>query len=120
MKIKNLIYNENSINNYLKMTDYENFLNVVIKDNKYLFNLNSNIYFFIDGSIVLNFVLKTDMHWPTISYQIYGTPRLAWFLYKINQVNGKNIFKIKKSGDVIKYIDLNLLLSHINALTEDE
>lgn len=120
MKIKNLIYDDNNIDDYLKVTDYENLLDIVIKDDKYLFNLNSNIYFYIDGNIVLNYILKTDMHWPTISYQIYGTPRLAWFLYKINKVNGKNIFNIKKSGDIIKYIDLNTLITYINSLSDEE
>jgi hypothetical protein len=44
------------------------------------------------------------MHWPLISYKLYGTTRLVWLLWKLNDIEPTNIFDIKYPGDKILYL----------------
>lgn len=118
MKIRELkkLMNDTS---FLKMTDLENIFNVYVdKNNNYIFNLNSSLYFSFNRALLDNYTCTFNMHWPLISYKLYGTTRLAWLLYKLNDVSTKDIFKILHAGDVIKYIDKEKLENIINTITE--
>ena len=44
------------------------------------------------------------MHWTLISYKIYGTTRLAWLLWKANNVQMADTFKVKMPGDIVYYL----------------
>lgn len=104
---------------WLKITDFENIFDVYL-DNKqnYHYNLNQTIYFDISEDNLLEYICTTNCAWPLISYQIYGTTRLAWFLMKINKVDTKNIFDKKQPGDIIKYLErekLQQVISDLNS-----
>ena len=104
MKISDIDYKP--IEDNLKITDFENFLNVYIdKRGNYVFNLNCGLYFDVDRETLPTLVLDHDAHWPTISYKIYKTTRLAWLLMRVNRVGLVDLFKMKQTGDIIYYIN---------------
>lgn len=49
------------------------------------------------------------MHWPLISYIIYGTTRLAWLLMKLNNVDVKDMFTPKCASETVKYVNKETL-----------
>lgn len=49
------------------------------------------------------------MHWPLISYSIYGTTRFAWLLMKLNGVKAEDTFMPKYPSDKVKYISKDSL-----------
>lgn len=106
------------IPNYSKTfttTDFEQFFNIYKIDNNYQFNFNSTLYLNINQDMLLFYTLVGDMHWPLISYQLYGTTRLAWLLMKINNVSTQNIFNIVPAATTIKYVDINIVKKIINS-----
>ncbi len=105
---------------YLDISDIENIFNIYRdKNDNYFYNLNSSIYFNINQDRLETYICDTDLQWPLISYKIYGTTRLAWFLIKINNIKIADIFKIKHPGDKIKYIsktDIESIIENIHKL----
>ena len=115
LTIKKLVENENAYN----FTDFDNFFNVYQdKDSNYYYNLNSTIYIDIPESRLLTYVCQHDIHWPTISYNLYGTTRLAWVLMKINKITSDLSFKIIPAGSKIKYLDKSDITTIIEKFTE--
>ena len=96
---------------YWKTTDLENLfdINSDARDN-YVFNLNENLYLDIPDAALNTYTCQyAEMHWPLISYTIYGTTRLAWLLMKLNNVQVKDAFMPKSASDKIKYINKEFL-----------
>lgn len=105
---------------WLKSSDLENLFTISIdKLSRYMYNLNMGLYINIDPKTMEEFVLTHDMHWPLISYKIYGTTRLAWLLQKVNKITTKDIFKIREAGEKIKYLTRSQLSQIINFINED-
>ena len=103
---------------FLKITDFENILNIY-QDSKgnYFFNLNNSLYLNIANDALLSYTNDYVSHWPLISYKIYGTTRLAWLLMKINNVEAKDVFKYVEIGTKIKYLpkdQMNGLITTLN------
>ena len=71
-------------------------------------NLNSTFYLIdIPDEICRWYTCPTDMHWPSISWKVYGSTRLAWFLMKLNGIRDQNIFDQLKAGTKIKYLEFS-------------
>ena len=105
---------------WLKQTDFENFFNVYVdKRQNYVFNLNTSIYLNMSDSSLQTYQLTHDMHWPLISYMLYGSTRFAWLLLKINNVSTADVFKIKHNGDVIKYLNKDRLPGIVQVINEE-
>ena len=67
--------------------DFENFFDVYEdKRGNYSYNLNSNLYFDFSEAVLQRYVPTHDLQPTILSYNIYGTPRLAWLLCKINNI----------------------------------
>lgn len=102
----------------LRITDFENFFNVhQDKDGNYFFNLNTTMYVNAAPEVQLTHVCNCKMHWPLVSYKLYGTTRLAWMLMKLNNVKPADVFKPLMPGDTVKYIDktqMNSLVADMN------
>lgn len=91
---------------YLKITDFENFFDIhQDKNDRYFYNLNSTLYFDVDENSLLEYTCTINMHWTLISYKLYGTTRLAWLLWKLNNISPADIFKVKHPGEKVKYLD---------------
>lgn len=107
MKIYDIEGDVEGADEFLKITDFDNFFDVYQdKKDNYIYNLNASMYFtFQDVNNLPTFLCTHDMHWPLISYHIYDTTRLAWLLLKVNNVHPKDVFKIKHAGDKIHYIE---------------
>lgn len=91
---------------WLKITDLENAFDVTQKqDGKYFYNLNETVYLDVDSDRLSEFVCDSRMHWPLISYRIYGTTRLAWLLTKLNRVEARDMFSAKEPGETVLYLD---------------
>lgn len=104
----------------LTSLDLENFFNVYTdRKQNYFFNLNSSLYLNVDKSILSKYVLTYNMYWTTISYMIYNTTRLAWLLMKLNNVNAINLFQMKKTGDIIYYLEKTMLNEIIDTINEE-
>lgn len=107
---------------FLKITDFENIFNIYQdKKGNYFYNLNSSLYLDIADDTLLSYICDYDMQWPLLSYKIYGTTRLAWLLMKINNVKPKDVFKLVKAGDTIKYLSkdqMNGLITTLNNIDE--
>ena len=104
---------------FIKITDLENIFNVYQdKNNNYFYNLNSTVYINANNDTLRTYICNYEMHWPLISYKLYGTTRLAWLLLKINNVQPKDIFKTKKPGDSIKYLTNESVNNLIQQLME--
>ena len=103
--------------------DLEQMLGAYLDEqNVWTLNLNSTFYAInIPDDVCEEYTLTSNLHWPTISFNIYGTTRLAWLLMKLNGVKDRNIFDIIHSGQTIKYLDktryVNLILQ---ALRENQ
>ena len=104
-------------------SDLEQMFNVYLSDKGvWSINLNSSFYAIdIPEQVFSIFITKSDMLWTTISYQIYGTTRLAWLLMKLNDVRDANIFNVVKTGTGIKYLEKSKYVDSIlYALSEGE
>ncbi len=110
--------NNDDINKNLKITDLENIFELYQdKRGNLVFDLNSTLYINVDKSTLPEFTCNHQMQWTLISYKIYGTTRLAWLLWKINDVGIENIFETKQPGDKIKYLPkqyVDNIVSNIN------
>lgn len=114
MKLYDLDLNE--ANDYLKITDLENWFDVFVdKRGNTVFDLNRTIYLNADPAALPDFICDHEMHWPLISYKIYGTTRLAWLLWKINKVSATQIFNAKQPGDKVKYLPKK----YVDSITAD-
>ena len=106
------------INASLKISDLENIFGVYQdKRGNLVYDLNQTLYINVDKSSLPIFICDCDMQWTLISYKIYGTTRLAWLLWKINDISLENIFDTKHPGDQILYLPTNLvngIVSEIN------
>lgn len=91
---------------YLKVSDLDNMFSIK-KDRRqnYVYNLNRTVYINISDNMLNDYTVSCNCYWPLISYNIYGTTRLAWLLMKINKVGAKNLFKKVEAGQRIKYPD---------------
>jgi hypothetical protein len=88
-----------------KITDFEHFFNVVLdrRDN-YVYNLNETLYMNIADDGVSYYKLTYPMQWTLISYKIYQSTRLVWFLMKLNSIGPKDVFRTLPAGSVVKYL----------------
>lgn len=87
--------------------DLEQMLNVYL-DERGIWTMNINSSFYVLGlpdAVVSVYQPPTDMRWPSISYAIYGTTRLAWLLMKLNGVYGDTIFDAVPAGQLVRYLD---------------
>lgn len=102
MKLKDVQFKDG--NTSRKITDFENFFEVYLdRHGNYSYNLNQNLYFNADPDRLKRYVCQHDMFWPLISYNLYSTPRLAWVLMKVNNVEVKDMFKPILAGQSIAY-----------------
>lgn len=87
--------------------EMEQMLNAYLDEHgEWNLNLNSSFYLIgIPDSVVSIYKVPDTMHWTTISYNLYGTTRLAWLLMKLNGVGGKDLFKPVLAGHGVKYLD---------------
>ena len=72
---------------YWKTTDLENLFDIR-QDSRglFIFNLNESMYLLIPDQACLFYTCQyTEMHWPLISYMIYGTTRLGMASYEVKQ-----------------------------------
>lgn len=107
------IYELDEIPEHLKITDFDNFFNIYNVDGNVQYNFNSTLYLNTTSNILKDFILTHRMHWPLISYKIYGTPRLAWLLMKLNNVQAKEIFIVREAAETIKYIPIEYVQQNI-------
>ena len=102
--------------NTRKITDFENMFDIYeTMSGHYVYNLNSTMYIKSGENLPVLRVMH-DSHWPLLSYQLYDTTRLAWFLMKLNDVKFEDAFKKVSAGTAIKYIDKDSLQQVINEL----
>ena len=96
----------NQVPNYWKTTDLENLFDINQDPmDRYWFNLNENLYLDVPDAALNTYTCQyAEMHWPLISYMIYGTTRLAWLLMKLNGVKIEDVFLPKRAADTVKYI----------------
>lgn len=91
---------------WLKITDLENMFEIYQKQNgEYHYNLNETLYVDVPDEQLLDYTCDSRMHWPLISYKIYGTTRLAWLLTKLNKVQPEDMFRPKEPSETVKYLD---------------
>lgn len=103
MKVRDL--DDRSLREVLKITDFEHFFEVYLdKHGNYAYNLNQGLYFKFDSKLLPSYECKSQMFWPLISYQLYGSTRLAWLLMKLNNVGVDDMFKPKEPGDKVVYL----------------
>jgi len=101
--------------------DLEQLFNAYLDDqNVWTLNLNSSFYAVnLPEEIFSYYITTSEIHWPTISYNIYSTPRLAWLLMKLNDVKDKNIFDPIPSGVAIRYLDKGRYVDAILAAIQE-
>ncbi len=115
MKVKDIDSEE--IRSYLKTYDFDNYFDVSeAKDGRYVYNLNSGVYFNFDRNNLKFKVVKHDMFWTTISYDIYKTTRLAWFLMKLNRITPKRAFDVVRTGMKVLYVDESVMKKIVDSL----
>lgn len=106
---------------YLTISDLENIFKVYPdKKQNFVYNLNSSLFFDIDENSLEVYKLKHNMHWPLISYKLYGTTRLAWLLMKLNNVTTKDVFNMKQAGDEIFYLPTRRVTSIVESINYED
>lgn len=119
MKLKDIDFKDGDVSR--KITDFEHFFEVYIdRHGNYSFNLNQGLYFVVDKTKLKQYTCKHDMFWPLISYNLYNTPRLAWVLMKINDVQVEDMFKPIYAGQTIAYLDRNTIQSILASFQDGE
>ena len=90
----------------VKFTDFDNFFHIYQNPDSYFqYNINSTVYIDVPSSRLKTYVCQHDMHWPPISFNIYGTVRLAWVLMKVNNITPDIAFNIVPASSEVKYLD---------------
>lgn len=88
---------------------------------RWKFNLNSTFYLVdIPDEVCQWFVCPTDMHWPSISWRIYGSTRLYWLLMKLNGVRDQNLFAQVRAGTKVRYLSYGQYVSDILSSMEQD
>jgi hypothetical protein len=91
------------------------------EEGRWQYNLNSTFYLIdIPDEVCQWYICPTDMHWPSISWKVYGSTRLAWFLMKLNGVRDQNIFNQIKAGTRIRYLDYTQFVHEMLSNMEQE
>lgn len=120
MTLANMINDDALPNEYIEQISYvdlENSFNVYQDDDGfYKFNLNTTVVIEPNGEYKQYEVIQ-DLHWPLISYKIYGDTRETWMLMKINEVKFADVFKPVKAGTKIKYLDTTQLQQIANIMS---
>lgn len=102
---------------WLAITDLENMFEArPDRRGNYMYNLNESLYLDVPESQLREFTCDARMHWPLISYKIYGTTRLAWLLIKINKVETRDVFKAKLPSETVKYVDKEVVQGVVRAV----
>ena len=81
-----------------------------------VFNLNETTYFNIPEKLLKYVILDHPLHWSVISYRIYRTTRLVWFLMKLNKVSLTRAFIRVPPATKVYYVDsenIEMLLRNI-------
>lgn len=121
MTLANMIVDDALPNEYIEQisyTDLENSFNVYQdEDGFYKFNLNSTVVIDPKNCNYNLYQLNQDLHWPLISYKIYGDTRETWILMKLNEVKFKDVFRPVKAGKYIKYLDTTQLQQIANIMS---
>lgn len=104
--------------NWNKITDLENIFHIYYdnRQNAY-YNLNATLYVNVPPEYIQLHICDCDSTWTLLSYKLYGTTRLAWFLMKLNKVKAKDVFLLKHPGDVVYYLSkdkVETIISDIN------
>ena len=119
MKIDDL--DPKDLREVLKITDFEHFFEVYIdRYGNYSYNFNQNLYFKFDKSLLPTYQCKSQMFWPLISYEVYGTTRLAWLLMKLNDVQAEQMFDPKHPGDKVAYIPTERMQQIVEKINEHD
>lgn len=105
---------------WLKITDFENMFHIYDDGKNNFYNLNSTLYLNIPDEYLSEYICTHPMAWTTISYKLYLTTRLAWFLMKLNNVKATDVFKLKQPGDKIKYLNTEQVNSIVEQLNEEQ
>ena len=89
---------------------------------RWQYNLNSTFYLVdIPDEVCSWYTCPTNMHWPSISWKIYGSTRLAWLLMKLNNVKDNNIFEQITAGSKIRYLDYSRFVhSMLSNMEQDQ
>ena len=120
MNNKTPLYKVKDLGFTTKLEDMENIMSVH-EDSEFDLlrpNMNETIYFDLDPSMFIAYRLDHPLHWPTISYRLYGTVRLAWLLMKINNVKTEDCFKRVRPGEVILAIGSDSIQTVVNRILE--
>ena len=119
MKLIDLDFEDKA--DWIKITDLENAFRIYTdKNDMYKYNLNATWYFDIPDEYFKTFICSTNMYWPLVSYKLYGTTRLSWFLMKINSVKAEAVYNVLTAGTKVKYIDREQLQTIIEDMNEVE
>ena len=103
----------------VKFTDLDNFFNIYQNPDAYFqYNINSTVYLDVPPSRLKTYVCQHDMHWPTISFNVYGTVHLAWVLMKVNNITPDIAFEIVPAGSEVKYLDRSDITTVIDGLSK--
>ena len=105
----------------LGANDMEQMLNVYLDDyGMWNLNINSSFYVMdIPEEALSTYFVPATMKWTTVSYNVYGTTRLAWLLMKINGVLGASIFESIPAGSSVKYLEKGKYVTPILAAIRD-
>lgn len=103
----------------LKITDLENIFNIYEDDGNYYYNLNETLVIDFNKDQLSRYVVTHDMHWPTISYQLYETTRLAWLLMKANKVDKRAAFDVIPAGTVVYFPSVEVVQSIVTSLNKE-
>ena len=91
------------------------------EEGRWQYNLNSTFYLIdIPDEVCQWYICPTDMHWPSISWKVYGSTRLAWFLMKLNGVRDQNIFDQIQAGTKVRYLEYGRFVHDILSNMEQD
>ena len=88
--------------------DLDNFFDVYVdKRGNYAFNLNSRLDLDLTGAGLKTYVATHDLHPTIVSYNIYGTTRLAWLICQVNGIEDQT--RQIPSGTPVFYVPTELI-----------
>jgi len=106
--------------NLLKLykEDFANFFNVSYDGDKYMFNINKNMYFSNIENLALsyyhNYEVQSNDNWSTISYKQYNTIELWWLICRVNQIWDATVNP--KPGNILKILNQEVVDEIINSI----
>lgn len=108
----------NELKNEAPKNSLSNVLNVEVVGDNYVYNMMRTLYMldldFVESGYFQFYTIKQNETWNSISFNIYGTPKLYWLILKLNDIRDPMFDPVP--GTQLRYISEEDALEVIDSI----